>query len=120
MKKEPMMMRGMKYSQFQVLPAASFVCRREGDEQKTGRKTHSSCCRNTLTPSSNTWQGLGRECSGLGEWQDPQQTCLPWPHSTFLEAALELSKDQGQLALLVSAQPRGKAKEFAPGSQRLP
>lgn len=24
-KKEPMMMRGMKYNQFQVLPAASFV-----------------------------------------------------------------------------------------------
>lgn len=32
-KKEPMMMRGMKYSQFQVLPAASFVWKKGGDEK---------------------------------------------------------------------------------------
>lgn len=39
-KKEPIMMRGMKYNQFQVLPAASFVWKR-GDE--TSRQTTSGC-----------------------------------------------------------------------------
>lgn len=29
-KKEPMMMRGMKYNQFQVFPEASLLCGREG------------------------------------------------------------------------------------------
>ena len=42
MKKEPMMMRGMKYNQFQVLPAASLVWKQE-EMRKDGDETHSPC-----------------------------------------------------------------------------
>lgn len=57
-KKEPMMMRGMKYNQFQVLPAASFVWKR-GDE--TSRQTTSGCL-----ASRPPQEGPGKE-SELGQ-----------------------------------------------------
>lgn len=41
-KKEPMMMRGMKYNQFQVFPEASLLCERRGGkagEHWVGRRS---------------------------------------------------------------------------------
>lgn len=33
-KKDPMMMRGMKYNQFQAFPEASLLCRRETERER--------------------------------------------------------------------------------------
>lgn len=102
-----------------MLPAASLVWKQKGGEEKQGDET-SPGGRSALDPSSNTWKGLGWECSGVRGVQEGPTLDLPaLAPQSFLWSCLGTLKGPKTISTPGHCPAELKSQGVIPGSQRL-